>query len=100
MSRADYSDDIYMRNVARVREYLNAVIDEIWWSNRLSPYNYNPHFPYFVTHFPDSMPICTMGGTLSDVLFNPKYASHVYKVTVAVDNFGNIVWICDLGGVA
>ena len=33
---------------------------------------------------------------LSDVLFNPKYASHVYKVTVVVDNLGNLVWICDL----
>ena len=27
--------------------------------------------------------------------FNPKYSSHVYKVTVAVDNLGNIVWVCD-----
>ena len=25
-----------------------------------------------------------------------KYASHVYKVTVAVDMLGNIVWICPL----
>ena len=63
---------------------------------RLSPYNHNPHFPYFVTHFTDSMPICSVGGELSDVLFNPKYAGHIYKVTVAVDNLGNIVWICDL----
>ena len=36
------------------------------------------------------------GMWLSDVLFNPKYAGHIYKVTVAVDNLGNIVWICDL----
>ena len=42
------------------------------------------------------MPICAVGGTLLDVLFNPKYASHVYKMTVAVDNLGNIVCICDL----
>ena len=46
-------------------------------------------------HCTDSMPTCTVGGTLSDVLSNPKYASHVYEVTVAVDNLGNIVWICD-----
>ena len=42
------------------------------------------------------MPICTVGGTLSDVSFSPKYASHVEKVTVGVDNLRNIVWICDL----
>ena len=30
MSRSDGSDDICMCNVVRVREYLNAVIDEIW----------------------------------------------------------------------
>ena len=28
--------------------------------------------------------------------WNPKYASHVYKVTVAVDMLGNIIWICPL----
>ena len=47
-------------------------------------------------HCTDSMPTCTVGGTLSDLLFDPKYASHVFKVIVAVDNLGNIVWICDL----
>ena len=95
-SRSDCSDDMYMRNVSRVRTLLNSVVDEIWWEERLSLYNHNPHFPYFVTHFTDSMPICSLGGDLLDVLFNPKYASHVYNITVAVDNLGNIVWICDL----
>ena len=33
---------------------------------------------------------------MCDVLLNPKYTGHVYKVTVAVDNLGNVVWICDL----
>ena len=28
--------------------------------------------------------------------WNPKYASHVYKVTVAIDMLGNIVWVCPL----
>ena len=53
------------------RTLLNSVVDKIWWEERLSPYNHNPHFPYFVTHFTDSMPICSVGGDLSDVLFNP-----------------------------
>ena len=29
-------------------------------------------------------------------MWNPKYASRVYKVTVAVDMLGNIIWICPL----
>ena len=95
-SCSDCSDDVYMRNVSRLRTLLNFAVDEIWWEERLSVYNHHPHFPYFVTHFTDSMPICSVGGDLSDVRFNPKYAGHVYKITVAVDNLGNIVWICDL----
>ena len=50
-----------MANVSRVRTLLNSLVDEIWWEERLSPYNHNPHFPYFVTHFTDSMPICSAG---------------------------------------
>ena len=46
------------------------------------------------------MPICLAPIVrmmcICDVLLNPKYTGHVYKVTVAVDNLGNIVWICDL----
>ena len=53
-----------------------------------------PHFPYFVTHFTDAMPISSIGGAISDILFNPKYAGCVWKITVAVDHLGNIVWIC------
>ena len=53
-----------------------------------------PHFPYFVTHYVDSMPIASIGGILCDVLFYPKYAGCVYKVTVAIDSLGNIIWIC------
>ena len=40
------------------------------------------------------MPISSIGRALSDILFNPKYAGCVWKITVAVDNLGNIVWIC------
>ena len=53
-----------------------------------------PHFLYFVTHFTDAMPISSICGALSDILFNPKYVGFVWKITVAVDHLGNIVWIC------
>ena len=80
----------------RVRSYLNGVVAELRWAERLSEWNHVPHFPYCVTHCADSMPIASIGGILCDVLFNPKYAGCVYKVTVAIDILGNTVWICPL----
>ena len=38
--------------------------------------------------------IAPIGNILCDVLFNSKYASCEYKVAVAIDSLGNIVWIC------
>uniref|UniRef100_A0A7S4FW01 Uncharacterized protein n=1 Tax=Eutreptiella gymnastica TaxID=73025 RepID=A0A7S4FW01_9EUGL len=49
-----------------------------------------------MTHFTDSMPIISIGGMWFVDLWNPKYAAHIFKVTVAVDMLGNIVWICPL----
>ena len=49
------------------------------------------HNPRFV-----AWPIGCIGGILCDVLFNPKYAGCIYKVTVPIDSLGNIVWICPL----
>ena len=50
-----------------------------------------PIFRISLTLYTDSMPICSVGGSWSDVLFNPKCAGHDYKITVALDNLGNIV---------
>ena len=96
MSHAEGSEVAWRQSVARAREYLNHVVQEIRWADRLNPFNHCPHFPFFMTHFTDSMPISSIGGIWSADLWNPKYASHVYKVTVAVDMLGNIVWICPL----
>ena len=79
-----------------VRSYLNGVVAEIRWAERLSEWNHVPHFPYFVTHCVDGIPIASIGGILCDVLFNQKYANCVYKVTVAIHSLGNIIWICPL----
>ena len=96
MSHAECSEVAWRQSVARAREYLNHVVQEIRWADRLNPFNHCPHFPFFMTHFTDSMPISSIGGIWSADLWNPEYASHVYKVTVAVDMLGNIVWICPL----
>ena len=96
MPHTECSEVSWRQSVARVREYLNHVVQEIRWADRLNPFNHCPHFPFFMTHFTDSMPISSIGGIWSAYLWNPKYASHVYKVTVAVDMLGNIIWICPL----
>ena len=79
-------------------DFLNHVVQEIGWSDRLNCFNHCPHFPYFMTHFVDSMPISSIGGMWFVDIWNPKYATHIFKVTVAVDGdmLGNIVWICPL----
>ena len=87
------SGGTWQQSVARVRELLDHVVQEIRWANRL---NHCPHFPFFMTHFTDSMPITSIGGMWSVDLRNPKYASHVFKVAVAVGMLGNMVWICPL----
>ena len=92
MSHTDCSEVAWRHSVARVREYLDHVVQEIRWANRFNPFNHCPHFPFFMTHFTDSMPISSIGGIRSADLWNPKYASHVYKVNVAVDMLGNIIW--------
>ena len=51
---------------------------------------------YFVTHYVDGMPIASIEGILCDVLSNPNYAGCVFKVRVAIDSLGNIVWVCPL----
>ena len=59
-------------------------------------YNHCPRFLFFMTHFIDSMPIGSIGEIFLADPWNPKYASHIYKVTVTVDKLGDIVWICPL----
>ena len=73
----------FLQSVAHVREYLNHVVQEIRRVDKLKPFNRCPHFPFFMTHFTDAMPIRSIGGIWSADLWNPKYASHIYKVTVA-----------------
>ena len=92
MSHAECSEVAWRQSVARAREYLNHVVQEIRWADRLNPFNHCPHFPFFMTHFTDSMPISSIGGIWSADLWNPKYASHVYKVTVAVKMLGNNIY--------
>ena len=97
MSRTEGCSEVAWRQCpARVREYLNHVVQEIRWANRLAPFNHCPHFPFFMTHFTDSMPMSSIGGIWSAHMWNPQYAAHVSKVTFAVDMLGNIIWICPL----
>ena len=53
--------------VHRVCSHLNGVVAEIRWTERLCEWNDVPHFPHFVTHYVDSMPLACIGGILCDV---------------------------------
>ena len=48
------SEAALRQSVARVREYLFNVVQEIRWADGLNPFNYCPHFPFFVAHFTNS----------------------------------------------
>ena len=84
------SAEAWWASVHHVRSYLNGVVAEIRWAERLSEWNHVPHFPYFVTHYVDSMPIASIGGILCDVLFNPipweHVPAHVWTAPTQEDN--------------
>ena len=66
MSRTEGCLEVAWRqSVAHVREYLNHVVHEARWANRLDPFKHCPHFPFFMTHFIDSMPTSSIGGIWS-----------------------------------
>jgi hypothetical protein len=98
--------------------YLEHVMDEIHWDDRLSPYNHTPHFPLWFVGAVDTFPLRVLtpiSSHLRKALFNPKYGqvclythsrtllSHhscvftliysVYKAQVGINFLGEIV-IC------
>ena len=63
MSRTEGCSEVAWRqSVARVREYLNHVVQEIQWADRLNPFNHCPHFPFFMTHVTDTCPSVPLAG--------------------------------------
>jgi hypothetical protein len=73
-------------------ELFNNVSRELDWEGRLNPYNHSPPFPYLVTTIGDTFPIASIGGQVGDVLFQPKYATTVYKALILIDHLGNYRW--------
>lgn len=69
------------------------VIDEIHWADTLNPYNHSTLFPYYVTCIGDTFPISTIGGSLADVLYQPKYAEEVMKLLILTYHLGLYVWM-------
>jgi hypothetical protein len=73
-------------------EQFNLVCDELDWEGRLHPYNHSPPFPYLVTTIGDTFPVASIGGQIGDALFQPKYASTVFKALILIDQLGNYRW--------
>lgn len=63
------------------------------WGDRLNPFNHSTLFPYCVTAIGDTFPISTIGGSLADVLYQPKYAEEVMKLLLLSDHLGIYVWM-------
>ena len=67
-------------------------MDEIDWNARLNPFNHHPAAPHYTTFALDTFPISCLDGDIGDTTFQPKYASNVYKVQVAIGWDGIIYW--------
>ncbi len=69
-------------------------VNEIFWDDRLDPYNHIPFFSANVTGAVDTVPIYVQqpqNSTLRHMLYNPKYAGTVYKMQIGIDFLGRIV---------
>ena len=90
------SKEAWWASVHRVHSYLNDVVAEIEWAERLSEWNHVPHFPYFVTHYVASMPIASIGGILCMSRSIPNtpgvYIKLRVPLIVLVTSFGFVHW--------
>ena len=88
----DTRPQIWWDQVWSSLEFFNEVVDEIHWEKRLSKWNHCPLYPYLATAIGDTYPLCSYGGELSDVLYQPKYEEEVFKILLMNDFLGNYVW--------
>lgn len=80
-----------IEKVTECIRFLHDTMHEISWDDRLSEINHCTHYPYYVTFFLDTVPVACYGGITE--LYQPKYASPVFKMQVACDAMGRIVFI-------
>lgn len=82
--------------VCLVLTTFSTAMDEIHYNDRLHPKNHGSGiFEKYVTCFVDTVPIYVSepkDKQLSDLLMQPKYGGHVYKLQVAINFLGWIVY--------
>ena len=71
--------------------------NELDFDGRLNKHNHTPLFSYLVTLIGDCFRVGSTGGTINDVLFQPKYQDKVYKSLLLIDKLGQYRWV---GGLA
>jgi hypothetical protein len=74
--------------------YLATHMNEIHWSDRLSPWNHGEYFPIYVTAMTDTTSMYVQqpqSSVLRSALFNRKYSWTIYKFQISVDFLGRIV---------
>ena len=72
-------------------------MNEPIFEGRLNKHNHSPLFPHLLTLIQDCFPFGSTGGTINDVLFQPKYEDKVYKLLLLIDHLAQYRWV---GGLA
>ena len=78
-------------------DYFLRHANELDFDGRLNKHNHTPLFPYLVTLIGDCFPVGSTGGTINNVLFQPKYEDKVHKLLLLIDQLGQYCWV---GGLA
>jgi hypothetical protein len=73
-------------------QFLQDVVAEINWQDRLSELNHCRRFPYYATFFLDTVPVSCFGGETQRLTYQPKYAENVLKIQLCCDALGRIVF--------
>ena len=74
-------------------DYFLEHTNELDFEGRLNKHNHSPLFPYVVTLIGDCFPVASTGGTISNVLFQPKHEDKVYKLLLFIDHLGQYQWV-------
>ena len=86
MPQSNCTNDRFACTVAHVLEYLNTLVHEIRWNDRLSQYNHHSQFLRFVTDCTDGIPRCT--ARVHCQMFYETSNMLAMIITVSADNLG------------
>ena len=93
LNKQHESESTIRRRIEKNIALLFQVVSDVAFDDISNEWNHCPHYPYHVMGHVDTVPVCSCVGATSDVAYQPKYASSVYKLIVAVDNLGRVMFV-------